>query len=114
MTKAIKAAYRDAERAHIKGMDEYQAMYDKSINGQGSYNYRGSWNMLDNIIVSQSLLRNKKGYIVSTDGAQIFKKRWMLYDNVKTGQMTKEKTYGGPNYYGGISDHFPVYVILRK
>ncbi|OQX98444.1 MAG: hypothetical protein B6I20_11060 [Bacteroidetes bacterium 4572_117] len=92
----------------------YNLMFNKSINGQGTYNYRGNWNMLDNIIVSKSLLKNKKGYIVSADGGQIFKKRWMLYDNVKTGQMTPAKTYGGPNYYGGISDHFPVYVILRN
>ncbi len=92
----------------------YNLMFDKSINGMGTYNYRGNWNMLDNIIVSQSLLTNKKGYIVSSDGGQIFRKRWMMYDNVKTGQMTPSKTYGGPNYYGGISDHFPVFVILRK
>jgi len=92
----------------------YNLMFDKSINGHGTYNYRGNWNMLDNIIISQSLLKSKKAYIVPSDGGQIFKKRWMLYDNVKTGQLTPSKTYGGPNYYGGISDHFPVYVILRK
>lgn len=92
----------------------YNLMFDKSVNGQGTYNYRGNWNMLDNIIISQSLLKNKKGYIVSSDGGQIFRKRWMMYDNVKTGQMTPSRTYGGPNYYGGISDHFPVFVILRK
>ncbi len=92
----------------------YNLMYDKSLYGQGSYNYKGNWSMLDNIIISQSLVKNKNGYIVSTDGAQVFKKRWMLYDNVKTGQMTPSRTYGGPNYYGGVSDHFPVYVILRK
>jgi len=92
----------------------YNLMFDKSINGEGTYNYRGNWNMLDNVIVSQTLLHTKKGYTVSPDGAMIFKKRWMLYDNVKTGQFTPSKTYGGPYYYGGISDHFPVYVILRK
>ena len=92
----------------------YNLMFDKSLNGAGTYNFRGNWNMLDNIIISQSLLTNKKAYVASPDGGQIFRKRWMMYDNVKTGQMTPSKTYGGPNYYGGISDHFPVYVILRK
>ncbi|MEN8121489.1 MAG: hypothetical protein ABFS35_14145 [Bacteroidota bacterium] len=92
----------------------YNLMFDKSLNGMGTYNYRGNWNMLDNIIVSKSLLVNKKAYIVSSDGGQIFRKRWMMYDNVKTGQMIPSKTYGGPNYYGGISDHLPVYVILKK
>jgi predicted extracellular nuclease len=92
----------------------YNLMFDKSINGQGTYNYRGNWNMLDNIIVSRNLINNKKGYAITPDGGQILKKRWMIYDNVKTGQFTPSKTYGGPNYYGGISDHFPVYVNLRK
>ena len=92
----------------------YNLMFDKSVNGLGTYNYRGNWNMLDNVIISQSLLKNKKGYVISTDGAQIFKKSWMIYDNTKTGQMTPSKTYGGPKYYGGISDHFPVYLILKK
>ena len=92
----------------------YNLMFDKSINGAGTYNYKGDWIMFDNIIVSQALLHSKKGYIVSPDGAMIFKKRWMMYDNIKTGQLTPSKTYGGTNYYGGISDHFPVYTILRK
>ena len=92
----------------------YNLMFDKSLNGIGTYNYRGNWNMLDHIIVSQTLLHAKKAYRVSIDGGMIYKNRQMLYDNVKTGQMTPSKTYGGPNYYGGISDHFPVYVQLRK
>ncbi len=95
-------------------LELYNLMFDKSVNGLGTYNFRGNWNMLDNIIVSQNLLKNNKGYMISTDGGQIFKKRWMMYDNVKTGQMTPARTYGGPNYYGGISDHFPVYLILKK
>ena len=92
----------------------YNLMFDKSVNGLGTYNFRGNWNMLDNIIVSKNLLNCKKGYMVTPDGGQILKKRWMIYDNVKTGQFTPSRTYGGPNYYGGISDHFPVYFILRK
>lgn len=31
MTEVFKAAYRDAGKAHIKDMDAYKAMYDKSI-----------------------------------------------------------------------------------
>ena len=92
----------------------YNLMYDKHLFGFGTYNYKGNWNMLDNIIVSKPLLQENPGYKISTDGGQIFSERWMLYDNVKIGYMTPNKTYGGPNYYGGVSDHFPVYVILKK
>ncbi len=113
--KSIHEVLNAGNNIHPESIFElYNLMFDKSINGQGTYNYRGNWNMLDNLIVSQTLLKAKKGYRVSPDGGMIFKKRWMMYDNVKTGQFTPSKTYGGPNYYGGISDHFPVYLILRK
>ncbi len=97
-----------------KNVSLYNLMYDKDLLGRGTYNYRGNWNMLDNIIVSTTLLNAKSGYKVSTDGGQIYSKRWMLYDNVKIGDLTPNKTYGGPNYYGGVSDHLPVFVILKK
>ncbi|MCF6240419.1 MAG: hypothetical protein L3J74_03630 [Bacteroidales bacterium] len=115
VNKSIHEVLNASNNLHTKNIYElYNLMFDKSINGEGSYNFRGNWNMLDNLIISQNLLYSKKGYKVSPDGGMIFKKRWMMYDNVKTGQFTPSKTYGGPNYYGGISDHFPVYLMLRK
>jgi len=95
-------------------LELYNLLYDKHINNIGSYNYKGSWNMIDNLIVSQTLLKSKKGYVVSQDGGQIFKKRWMMYDNKKTGQLVPSRSYGGTKYYGGYSDHFPVYFMLKK
>jgi hypothetical protein len=31
-----------------------------------------------------------------------------------TGAMVINRTYGGDKYLGGVSDHLPVYVILKK
>lgn len=98
----------------INRRELFNVMYDKDLLSKGTYNYKGDWNMLDNIIVSQSLLHSKKGYTISYDGGQIFKEKWMMYDNVKAGKYTPSKTYGGPNYYGGVSDHFPVYIMLKQ
>ncbi|MBN1251163.1 MAG: hypothetical protein JXR51_12815 [Bacteroidales bacterium] len=95
-------------------LELYNLMYDKHLNKVGSYNHRGEWNMIDNLIISQSLLKSKIGYVVSTDGGQVFKERWMMFDNKKTGQLTPSKSYGGPQYYGGYSDHFPVFVTLKN
>jgi predicted extracellular nuclease len=97
-----------------KANELYNLMFDKHLMGLGTYNYRGNWNMLDNIIVSQSLLNSPEKYEISKDGGQIFQARWMIYDNVKTGDFTPNRTYSGPKYLGGISDHFPVYLILKK
>ena len=76
--------------------------------GLGSHNYKGKWGMLDQIIVSQSFNKTKKGLGIKKQEAKILKEDWMLYKG-----ESPSKTYGGPNYYGGYSDHLPVYVILK-
>ena len=86
-------------------------MYPIHKNKLGSYNYRGNWNMLDNIIVSSNLL-DKKGFQCKEMQGFVFHEKWMEYEN--NGEMSPNRTYGGPNYYGGVSDHFPVYVQLKR
>ena len=83
--------------------------YAKKEMGEGSYNYRGNWNMLDQIIVS-SKMSTKMDDIYAHDPV-VFKEDWMTYDDPKKGKVPN-RTYGGPNYYGGFSDHFPVKIDL--
>ena len=78
--------------------------------GKGTYNFRGNWNMLDQIIVSSPLL-NKKSKL-GIGEFFIHQEKWMMYENKKYG-LTPSRTYGGPNYYGGISDHLPVYIEVK-
>jgi len=80
--------------------------------GRGSYNYRGNWDMLDNLIVTPGLL-DSKGFQVTGDKGYIYRDAWMEYTN-REGDVVPNRTYGGPNYYGGVSDHFPVYIRLRR
>jgi predicted extracellular nuclease len=89
-------------------------MYDKHILGYGTYFYRGQWNMLDNIVVSQSILSSPGKFEVSFDGGQIFSKSWMMYENTKAGEFAPKPTYIGNTYHAGYSDHLPVYLILKK
>lgn len=86
-------------------------MYPLHEAKQGSYNYRGNWNMLDNIIVSPGLLDNKGFQCLEKQGF-VFREAWMEYNN--NGQIAPNRTYGGPNYYGGPSDHFPVFFQLKR
>lgn len=87
-------------------------MMPLALEGKGSYYYRGSWDMLDNLVVSQSLL-DSKGFRVSPVTGHIFSQDWMNYTD-KNGNVSPNRTYGGPNYYGGVSDHYPVYFELKK
>lgn len=78
---------------------------------QGSYFYRGSWTMLDNLVVS-STLTNGKGFEAAGGEGHVFRNKWMEFTN-KKGESSPNRTFGGSNYYGGVSDHFPVYFILK-
>jgi predicted extracellular nuclease len=87
-------------------------MFPEDEEGRGTYNFRGNWNMLDNIIVSSNLL-DDKGFEVMGSQGFIFHQDWMEFTN-RQGVMYPNRTYGGPNYYGGVSDHFPVYIRLMR
>lgn len=86
-------------------------MHDEYERGEGSHNNRGDWSVLDNIIVSRYLIEKKDGLKTDKENGFIFHMPFMEFVNDK-GEMSPNRTYGR-NYYGGISDHFPVYFILR-
>ncbi len=94
----------------------YNMMAAMHANKEGSYNYKGNWGALDQIMVSHALLAanaGKKRLRVAEGAARVFKQDWMLYKDPKYGDTKPSRTYGGPNYYGGYSDHLPVYVTLQ-
>lgn len=88
-------------------------MLPLSKKGLGTHSYRGEWNALDNIIVSNNLIKTQTGYHVLNSEAHIYSAEWITYTN-KSGQKSPNRTYGGNNYYGGYSDHYPVYIVLTK
>lgn len=91
----------------------HNLMLTLAENGFGTYSFRENWNMLDNIIVSNNMLSGEKGFFVNKDEGQIYSPEWISYTN-NDGNKSPNKTYGGSNYYGGYSDHYPVFVILKK
>jgi hypothetical protein len=93
----------------IEANSLYNCMAENDENGRGSYRYRGNWNMLDNIIVSTSLMQPDSKNRVAN--ATVFQKDWMMFDHPKYGNGPS-RSYGGPNYYGGYSDHLPVFIDI--
>ncbi len=91
----------------------FNTMAQEKKEGRGTYNFRGNWNMLDNIIISSNLLFAEKGFVCKQQKGIVFREGWMEYKNEK-GEIYPSRTYGGPNYYGGVSDHFPVYIQLTR
>lgn len=86
-------------------------MADLDKEGKGTYNYKGNWNMLDQIILSPNLYNNTGAFQYKS--TVLFQAEWMMFKSDKYG-LTPSRTYGGPKYYGGYSDHLPVYVELKS
>ncbi|MEX0981171.1 MAG: hypothetical protein WD577_04400 [Bacteroidales bacterium] len=102
------------KRKNILLNDAYNLFYDThNMNMGGTLSYQGEWQMYDQIIISYSLLNQEKGLSTTFDGGEILKEEWMLYHDERNDIKVPNRTYGGDNYYGGISDHFPVFVTFR-
>lgn len=82
-------------------------MMPDDANGKGTYFYSGNWNMLDNLVVSKSVLKSK-GIVVEGGKGNTYSKDWMIFTN-KNGDKTPNRSYVGNKYVNGVSDHFPVY-----
>ena len=86
-------------------------MYDEFESGKGSYNYQNDWNMIDNMVISGALINKTTGLKSKLDNGFIFHQPFMKFKN-NQGDISPNRTYGR-EYYGGISDHFPIYMILE-
>ncbi len=78
----------------------------------GSANYRGKWNLFDQILISHSFLSHEKeshSFMKTDIFAPKFLREWK-----KKYKGFPFRTFVGKKYLGGYSDHFPVYIILKQ
>ena len=73
----------------------------------GTYRYRGFWEVIDHFLLSPSLMKAKRG--ISLMGTpQIVAFPFMYEQDTTYGGVRPFRTYNGPMYKGGFSDHFPI------
>ncbi|MFT4697674.1 MAG: putative extracellular nuclease [Flavobacteriaceae bacterium] len=77
---------------------------------EGSLNYKGSWNLFDQILMSNNFLQ-QHGNSFRFQEAKIFNPV-ELQENKGRYKGNPFRTYVGDKYLGGFSDHFPVYSIF--
>ncbi|GER58834.1 endonuclease [Patiriisocius marinus] len=76
----------------------------------GSLTHKGNWNLFDQILVSQNFIQ-QYGNAFRFDTAEIFNlKSVQVFEGPYKGHPFR--TYAGPKYLGGISDHFPVFLTF--
>jgi len=91
----------------------YDLLYEPFLKGEGTLYYK-DWDVFDQFIVSGNLLSKKHGKLpfVEAPYAFIFKRDWMLYTN-KKGDRVPNRTASSKEYFGGFSDHLPVYMVVK-
>ncbi len=76
----------------------------------GSYNYRGEWDVLDHILVSEGFLAEKKMF-VEKDSGKILSPEFIM--ETYKGDIVPFRAYAGSKYLGGYSDHLPVCISVH-
>mgnify|MGYP003756655037 CR=1 FL=1 len=79
----------------------------------GTYRYRSEWDMFDQFIVSGAMLVNDKNSLTTCISCiHVAQHHFLLTNDEKYGGKQPSRTYLGPAYKGGFSDHLPVYLDI--
>jgi hypothetical protein len=79
----------------------------------GTYRYLGRWEMIDQVIVSKTLLESTKGLYTELKYLKIFSPDFLMKKDPKYPGPSPFSTYKGYRYQGGFSDHLPVILDLK-
>jgi hypothetical protein len=74
----------------------------------GSYKYQGEWSLIDHILTYTTNLIPQKSRVLNLP--------FLVEPDNTNGGKKPHRTYLGPIYKGGISDHLPVFTrfVFRK
>jgi len=81
---------------------------------KGTHKTQEFWGCLDQFIVSKSLLDDQNRWQIENKEAIIFDAPFLLVPDEKFGGVKTFRTYLGPKYLGGFSDHLPVKIVLQQ
>jgi hypothetical protein len=96
----------------IEEMNLYNLGFQTFEKGIGSNKYQEKWELIDQFIVSGSLLTGK-GLITNPNLFTVFKAPFLVEkDENHLGEKTN-RTYIGFKYHGGFSDHLPILLDLQ-
>jgi len=109
-TLSAKTEYSEIENESLYNL----AYYLQEKKGKGSHKHEGEWGVLDQIIVSGSMLNPKNNIHTSLDDAHVFDAPFLLETDENFVGYKPFRTYVGFTFHDGFSDHLPVYLDLFK
>ncbi len=111
--KSVKEYIRaKAKIAKVKQGDMYNVMYGHFKKGNGTLAWNDAWNLFDQLIISKSMTSEDASTYVYHKSV-VFNKSFLKQ---KEGRFKgyPHRTHAGGQYLNGYSDHFPVFLILKK
>lgn len=80
----------------------------------GTIKYKGVWEQIDMFMVSHNLLDSREPISTGDDCFTLFSPQYLMErDRAYTGFKPK-RTYIGPRYNGGLSDHLPIVLRINR
>lgn len=99
----------------VKDDELFNLMYPMlNKQGCGTIKYQGRWSVFDQFIVSGALLSCTKGVFSRWEDAHIFQGMMVLEKDDRYLGYKPNRTFTGPRYHGGFSDHLPVYLDIHQ
>lgn len=71
----------------------------------GTHKYRGQWTTLDQFYISTFIAEQAEMQVKDIDHLREYDKRYLGYK--------PRRTFLGPRYHGGVSDHYPIVLRLK-
>ncbi|MEI7664015.1 MAG: endonuclease [Bacteroidota bacterium] len=107
----ILSASRDTSVLDLKSL--YNLMGINNLGHlDGTLKFRDQWSTFDQFIVSGWLMAGLSGLKAGARNARVYKSTFLLEDDNTYFGKKLNRSYSGPRYHGGFSDHLPVVVEL--
>jgi len=81
---------------------------------EGTHKFQGHWGILDQFIVASHMLQPEAALQTSADKVTILRFPFLMEEDSRYFGEKPFRTYIGPRYHGGFSDHLPVRLILCR
>ena len=86
----------------LQNLGQLTNLAQKAKGAEGTYKYQHDWSIIDQILVSENLVKH------AGKRMEIFAPEALLTEDATYMGIKPKRTYSGPRYLGGVSDHLPV------
>lgn len=84
------------------------------IRMEGTLKYRDQWSTFDQFLVTGALIGGTSGLKAGTRDVRIFSSKFLLEEDQTYFGEKLNRTFVGPRYHGGFSDHLPIRLRISK